>query len=164
MGRVGWLHSERGVALMLALVVILILAVIVLAIANMTTGEVEIQRLTAWDTTAQYLAQAGVEHQIYLLKGNINAGAVPDTNWPVLPGETAGFGTRWYRTSLTCLLNCSGTPSSRRWSIDAFGEIRLYSGTWTTLQQRTIRAQVDITYSGTTPTSVTLLRWAEVYP
>ena len=159
----GVLRDERGVALMIALVVILVLAVIVLSIANITTGEIEINRLTNWDTTAQYLAQAGVEHQIYLLKGNVNASAVPDTNSPVLPGETLGLGSRWYRTTLACQLNCSGTPSSRRWSIDSFGEIR-QPGTVTTLQQRTIRAQVEITYSGASPTAVTLLRWEEVYP
>lgn len=164
MPRVRLLHDERGVALVIALVVILVLTAIVLSVAQMTTGEIEIQGLTRWDTTAQYLAQAGVDHQIYLLKTNVNAAAIAYTNSPVLPGETAGFGSLWYRTTLTCEVNCTGSPSSRRWSIDAFGEIRRYDGTWTTLQQRTIRVQVDITYTGSEVNTVTLLRWEEVYP
>lgn len=156
-------RDERGVALVIALVVILVLTAIVLSVAQMTTGEIEIQGLTRWDTTALYLALEGIEHQIYLLKGNINAGSVADTNSPVLPGETAGLGSRWYKTELSCVLSCTGSPSSRRWNITSFGQIR-NGGALPPLQERTIRAQVEIIYSGSTPTSVTFLRWEEVYP
>lgn len=167
MKRLKMVQNERGVAFIMALVVILILSAIVLGIAQMTTGELDISRMTRWDSLAQYLGQAGIEHQIYLLKVNMNAGGITYTNYPVLPGETSGFGALWYRTTLTCTLNCTGTPTSRRWQIDSFGEIRKYdpgTGTFTTQQQRTIRAQVEITYSGSAVTSVTLLRWEEVYP
>lgn len=168
----GTLRNERGVALIMALVVILILAAIVLAVSQMTTGEVDIHRMSRWDTLAQYLAQAGVEHQIYLLKGNKDAAAVPYQNYPVLPGETAGSGRLWYVTSLACTLNCPpGNPAVRRWTIVSNGEIWDCPTPCTTLlHQRQIRAQVEIAYAtcgGTTngcPERVTLLRWEEVYP
>lgn len=167
------LRNERGVALIMALVVILILAAIVLGVAQITTSEIEIHRLVRWDTLAQYLAQAGVEHQIYLLKGNKNALAVPYVEYPLLPQYPPGFGPFWYITSLTCSLNCTGNPETRRWTIDSLGEIRQFNAataTWTLLQQRTVRGQVEIRYAtcgaGTNacPSGVTLLRWEEVYP
>lgn len=158
-----WLRDERGVALIMALVVILILTAIILALANITTSDLDVNRLTQTDTLLQYLAQAAAEHQIYLLKSNINAGAVADTNYPVLSGETAGSGRYWYRTTLTCTANCASS-TSRDWTIEAFGELRKLNGSWTTLQQRTVRVKVQITYSGSTVTGVTLTEWAEVYP
>ncbi len=159
--------GEEGVALIIALVVVLILAAIVLAMGQMTSGELEIHRLSRWDTLAQYLAQAGVEHQIYLLKENRDAGAVPYIEYPQLPQYAPGLGPFWYIASRTCTLNCTGTPSLREWSIQSYGEIWNYdsaTATWTLLQQRTIRAGVRITYSGSSPTAVTLLRWEEAYP
>lgn len=169
------LHNEGGVALAMTLVLILVLTAIVLAITYMSTGELEIHRVTRWDTLAQYLGQAGVEHQIYLLKADKNAGAIPYTNYPVLPSETTGFGAFWYRTSLTCYVNCTAgsNPEHRRWIIDASGEVRLYdpvTATWSLLQQRTIRVLLRILYitcgalTNGCPTSVTLLRWEELYP
>ncbi len=167
------LRNERGVALIMALVVILILAAIVLGVAQITTSEIEIHRLVRWDTLAQYLGQAGVEHQIYLLKADKNALAVPYQEYPLLPQYPPGFGPFWYITSLTCSLNCTGNPETRRWTIDSFGEVWIYdaaTATWTLLQQRTIRAQVEITYvncgalTNGCPSGVTLLRWEEVYP
>lgn len=167
----GTIRNERGVALIMALVVILILAAIVLAVSQMTTGEIEVHRLTRWDTLAQYLAQAGLEHQIYLLKGNKDAAAVPYQEYPQLPEFTPGLGPFWYITSLVCTLNCPpGNPAVRRWSIDSFGEVWRFDGVWTLLQQRTVRAQVEITYvtcAGVTngcPKQITFLRWEEVYP
>jgi hypothetical protein len=89
----------------------------------------------------------------------------------VLPGETAGSGKLWYFTTLTCTLNCTGTPTVRRWTINAFGEIRDCPTTCATvLHQRTVRVQVEITYvtcaAGTNacPSGVTLLRWERVEP
>lgn len=167
------LHDQRGIALPVALVIILILTAIVLAVAQTTTSDVEIERLSRWDATLQYLGQAGIEHQIYLLKDNKDAAAIADTNFPVLPGESPGFGAFWYYTTVSCTVNCSGNPSTRRWSVDGFGEIRRYDsglGSWTKLQQRRVRAQVEITYiscNGQTnrcPSGVTLMRWEEVYP
>lgn len=177
-------RNERGVALIMALVVVLILAAITLAMGFMTTSEVDIHRLSRWDSLAQYLGQAGVEHQIYLLKGNKNDCGVPYQNYPVLLGETAGLGRFWYFTSVTCIpiagdtctlsvtTGCpTGDPATRRWSISSFGEI------WdcptpcaTLLHQRTIRAQVEITYvtcgvvTNGCPSGVTLLRWERVEP
>lgn len=167
------LRSERGVALIIALVVVLILAAITLAMGFMTSAEVDIHRMSRWDTLAQYLGQAGVEHQIYLLKENKDTTAVPYQEYPRLPGYPAGRGPFWYVTALTCTLNCTGNPSSRRWTITSDGEVRRFdpaTATWTLLQKRTIRAQVEITYvtcgalTNRCPSGVTLLRWERVEP
>ncbi len=180
------LRDERGVALILALVVVLILAAITLAMGFMTSAEVDIHRMSRWDTLAQYLGQAGVEHQIYLLKGDKNSCFVPYQEYPQLPQYTAGLGPFWYITSLTCIATpgdtCTldaitfcptGNPPSRRWTINSFGEVWRYDSatvTWALLQQRTIRAQVEITYvncgalTNGCPSGVTLLRWERVEP
>ncbi len=179
----GAVREEGGVAMIMALVVVLILAAIVLAMTFMTTAEVDTHRLSRWDTFAQYVAQAGIEHQIYLLKGDKNACAVPYQQYPVLSGETPGLGVWWYVTALTCIATpgdtCTldvttgcptGNPTSRRWTIDSFGENWDCPTPCSTLRhQRTIRAQVDITYvtcaaTNGCPSSVTLLRWERVEP
>jgi len=74
------LEEERGVALPLALVVLLILAALAVALADLTAAELDTGRWTRWDVQAQYLAQAGMEHQIYTLKANKNAGALAAVN------------------------------------------------------------------------------------
>jgi len=162
------LRNQSGVALVIALVVILILSVIVLAVSQMTTSEVQIHRLTRWDTLAQYLAQAAVDHQIYNLKQDRGAGAVGWVEYPQLPQYPPGLGPFWYIVnSLTCTLNCSGTPAVRQWTIEAFGDVWHYdsaTATWTLLQRRTLLARLRITYSGSSPTNVALLRWEEASP
>jgi hypothetical protein len=150
--------------------VTLALALIVAGVAQVILADQEMGRLTRWDATALYLAQAAVEHQVYMLKADKSAGAIPDTNYPVTPDRRF-----WYSTSLTppdgCQLNCTGNVSSRRWRIRATGEIRQYNpdATWTVLQSRTIVADADITYTGTgpsygTPLRVTVVRWEEALP
>jgi hypothetical protein len=150
----------------MAVVVALIIALLVAGIAWMTVAELEMGRLTRYDVIAQYMAQAAIEHQLYLLKENKDADAIPYTNYPITPGQET-----WYTTSLTCLLNCSANTASRRWSIRATGEIRQYSGvSYTVLQTRTILSEVDITYDGVTPNlyrypqRVTIRRWEEELP
>ncbi|HLB38038.1 MAG TPA: hypothetical protein VJL31_15810, partial [Gemmatimonadales bacterium] len=81
------LREERGVALPLALLVLLILAALAVALSEMTAAELDTQRLTRWDVQAQYLAQAGMEHQIFTLKANKNTGALAPVNYPVTPGQ-----------------------------------------------------------------------------
>jgi len=150
----------------MAVVVALIIALLVAGIAWMTVAELEMGRLTRYDAIAQYMAQAAIEHQLYLLKDNKGAGPIAYTNYPVTPGQET-----WYTTSLTCLLNCTGNVAARRWSVRATGEIRQYSGvSYTVLQTRTILTEVDITYDGVAPTlyqypqRVTVLRWEEELP
>lgn len=158
------LRSERGVALPLALMVILILSVLVVGIAQMTISELEIQRRTDLDVRAQYLAQAGIEHQIFVLKGDKNAGALAPVNYPSAVGQEF-----WYSTTLICQLQCANNRESRRWEITATGEVRR-SGGGPVEQTRAIRAVVEIAYTGTGvnlyqfPRTVTILRWEEVYP
>ena len=160
------LRDEQGVALIMAVVVILILALLVAGIAQVMVSETQMGQATKWDATAQYLAQVGVEHQIYLLKDNKAAASIPYTNYPVTADQAY-----WYTTTLTCLLNCAGNVSARRWSVRSTGEIRQYNGvSYTVLQTRTIVAEVDITYDGVTPNlyrypqRVTVFRWEEALP
>lgn len=161
------MRDERGVALIIALVVVLILSGVVLAVAQITTADLEIHRVSRWDDTARYLAHAGMEHQIYLLKVSQTAGPVPYQNFPVLPSETAGSGAFWYTTTLLCITNCTGSNNQTRvWRVTSNGEVRRCC--WTVLQQRQIRAQVQIDYNDNNgvmePSAVTFLRWEEVYP
>ena len=159
------LREERGVALPLALVALLILAALAVALADLTAAELDAGRWTRWDVQAQFLAQAGMEDQIYALKANKNGAALAPANYPVTPG-----GEYWYSTTLTCLLQCGVDRESRRWRIVASGEIRPPGG-GPALQTRAIRADVEIAYgwdAGTSsfrlPSAVTILRWEEVYP
>ncbi len=169
MWRIRAVHNERGVALILALVVIVILAAIVLAVAPITTSELEIHRLDRWGDALRYVAIAGIEHQIYQLKASQGGLSIGYVNYPVLPGETAGCGAYWYNVSRTCLVpsNCSNS-TSRQWSIRSDGEIWTIGCATILQQQRSIRATVTITYtkagSTYTPRSVTFQRWEEVYP
>jgi hypothetical protein len=155
------------VALIMAIFITLVVALIVAGIAQVLIADLDMSRVALWDTTAQYLAQAGLEHQIYLLKADktITVG-IPYTNFPVTADQRS-----WYVTTLTCLLNCSGNVSARRWRIQSTGEIRQYSGvSYTVLQTRTLTADVNITYDGVAPNlylypqRVTVLRWEETLP
>jgi type II secretory pathway component PulK len=158
------LHGERGLALPLAMLVVMILSAITLELALTSTAEFGDALATARDLRAGYLAQAGIEHQIYLLKANKDAGPIGLTNYPVTPGRDY-----WYSTTLQCLLSCGANFETRRWQLVATGEIH-QAGSATVLQTRSIRALVEIHYGGTgsalfqIPTQVLVLRWEEVYP
>ncbi|MGH2453692.1 MAG: hypothetical protein ACRDF5_08000 [bacterium] len=160
--------DERGLALPLAILAVLILSGLILLLTQLTANELDIDRYTRGDVRAQFLAQAGIEHQIYVLKGNKNGAALgTPINFPA-----SGNGQFRYFTALTCLLNCSTNRESRRWRIVGTGQVRRQNpgGSFTLIQNRGIRAVVEIAYSGTGadlyrfPTEVTILRWEEVYP
>ncbi len=158
------LREERGLALPMAMLVVMILSALMLELALTSTSEFGTALPADRDVRANYLAQAGIEHQVYLLKANKSAGAIGLTNYPVTPGREY-----WYSTTLQCLLNCGINFESRRWQIVATGEIR-QTGSPTMLQNRSIRAVVEIHYGGNGgslfqfPTTVLMLRWEEVYP
>jgi len=158
--------GEEGVALPLALLVLLVLSTLAVALAQMTAAEVDVGRWSRWDLQALYLAQAAIEHQVYALKADKDATGLGPVNYPATPD-----GSYWYSATLTCLLQCTADRESRRWRIVGTGEIRAPGGA--ILQSRAVRAEVEITYAwGSTgptagyivPTSVTFLRWEEVYP
>lgn len=158
------MRREDGLALPLAMIVVLILSALMLGLAETTTSEIGTALATHRDLRANYLAQAALEHQIYLLKANKGAGPIGLTNYPVTPG-----GEYWYSTALTCLLNCGVNFETRRWQIVGTGELH-QTGSSTILQNRSIRAVVEIHYGGSgatlfaLPTKVVILRWEEVYP
>ncbi|HLW58357.1 MAG TPA: hypothetical protein VKV57_00360 [bacterium] len=157
---------EDGLALPLAMVVVLILSALMLGLAQTTLSEINTALPTDRDVRANYLAQAALEDQLYRLKANKDAGAIPPTNYPVTAGQET-----WYRTTLTCLLNCATNFETRRWQIVATGEIHA-PGSATVLQDRAVRAVVEIHYGGSggslyqfpNPGGVLILRWEEVYP
>jgi len=158
------LREERGLALPMAMLVVMILSALTLELALVSTAEFGLALPADRDVRANYLAQAGIEHQIYQLKASKSAGAIGLTNYPVTPGQEY-----WYSTTLQCLLNCATNFESRRWQIVATGEIH-QTGSSTVLQNRSIRAVVEIQYGGAGgslfqfPTKVLVLRWEEVYP
>ena len=162
--RTSALRREDGLALPLAMIVILILSVLMLGLAETTTSELSLALPAHRDVRSIYLAQAALERQIYLLKANKDAVAIALTNYPVTTGQEA-----WYRTTLTCLLNCATNFETRRWQIVATGEIHQTGGP-AVLQNRAIRAVVEIHYGGSgaslflQPTKVLITRWEEVYP
>ena len=157
-------REERGLALPMAMLVVMILSALMLELALTTTSEFSVALPVDRDVRANYLAQAGIEHQIYLLKANKNAGAIGLTNYPATPGREY-----WYSTTLQCLLDCGANFESRRWQIVSTGEIH-QAGSPTVLQNRSVRAVVEIHYGGTGgslfqfPTKALILRWEEVYP
>lgn len=158
------LREEGGLALPMAMLVVMILSALMLELALTTTSEFGAALPASRDARASYLAQAGLEHQIYLLKANKDAGAIALTNYPSTPGREY-----WFSTTLQCLLNCGVNFETRRWQIVSTGEIH-QTGAPTVLQTRSIRAAVEIHYGGTGaslfqfPTKVLVLRWEEVYP
>lgn len=158
------LQEERGLALPMAMLVVMILSALMLELALVTTSELNAALSASRDVRATYVAQAGLEHQIYLLKANKNAGAIGLTNYPVTPGREY-----WFSTTLQCLLSCATNFETRRWQIVSTGEIHR-TGSATVLQTRGLRAIVEIHYGGTGvslfqfPTKVLTLRWEEVYP
>jgi type II secretory pathway component PulK len=157
-------HDERGLALPMAMLVVMILSALMLELALTSTAEFSAALPASRDLRANYLAQAGMEQQIYLLKVNKNAGPIGLTNYPGTPGREY-----WYSTTLQCLLNCAVNFESRRWQIVSTGEIH-QTGSPTVLQNRSLRALIEIHYGGTGgslfqfPTKVLVLRWEEVYP
>ena len=158
------LHEERGLALPMAMLVVMILSALMLELALTATSEFGTALPADRDARAGYLAQAGIEHQIYLLKANKDAGGIGLTNYPATPGREY-----WYSTTVQCLLNCGINFESRRWQIVSTGEIH-QTGSSTVVQNRSIRAVVEIHYGGSGgslfqfPSKVLLLRWEEVYP
>jgi hypothetical protein len=160
----GAVRDERGLALPTALFVVLVLSALMLELAASTTAEFGAALPAHRDAEANYLAQAGLEHQIYLLKADKNAGAIPWTNFPATPGQE-----EWYSTTLQCLLSCAANFETRRWQIVSTGEIR-QTASRTVLQTRSLRAVVEIHYGGggaspfQVPIQVRVLRWEEVYP
>jgi hypothetical protein len=158
------LADERGLALPMALFVVLVLSALMLELAASTTSEFGAALPAHRDVEANYLAQAGLEHQIYALKADKNAGSIPWTNYPPTPGQE-----NWYSTTVQCLLSCGANFETRRWQIVSTGEIR-QAGSGTVLQTRSVRAVVEIHYGGSgaslflVPIQVRVLRWEEVYP
>lgn len=136
---------QDGLALPLTLFVLVILALLTAALAGTTTAELESGRLVHWDRRALYLAEAGLEHQIYVLKQDKDGGAVGTIPLGGSPLEER------YTVNLQCLpeasagVRCTENRESRTWRITSAGE--LWQGT-SLLHSRTVEAVVEIRYCG----------------
>lgn len=97
--------SEQGVALVLALIVLLILTALVMAYLSLSAFEPQISRNLADATGARYVAEAGIEFGFDFLANASNwttllAGATAANPWVGLPGAN--------NTPLPGLTNASG--------------------------------------------------------
>lgn len=136
---------QDGLALPLTLFVLVVLALLTAAVAGTTTAELESSQLVDRDRRALYLAEAGLEHQIYALKVNKDTGPVGTVSLGGSPTEER------YVVDLRCLQElsagrtCTGNRESRTWLITSTGELR--QGT-SLVHSRTVEAVVEIRYCG----------------
>ncbi len=148
-------ESERGFALPLTLFVLAVLALLAAALAGVTAAEIQTGRLVDWDRKALYLAEAGLEHQIFEWKRDQNSPAVGVVSLGGSPLEMryavavqdAGTG------------RCGGTPDPnwRWWRVTSRGEL-VQAGS--PVHSRTVEALAEIEYQGGSPRSVVLCRWS----
>lgn len=137
--------DERGLALPLTLFALVVLAVLTAALAGTTTAELESARLVDWDRKALYLAEAGLEHQIFLLKQDKDAPAVGTVSVGGSPLEGR------YTVEVECLPlasaggTCTENRESRTWRITSRGEL-WQAGAM--VYSRTVEAVVEIRYCG----------------
>ena len=148
--------DQQGLALPLTLFVLVVLAVLTAALAGTTVAEIDSDRLVDWDRKALYAAEAGLEHQLYELKKDKNAGPVgtvslnPNLRYSV---------TRECKPELSAGATCDQNRERRTWEITARGEVLDGVGV---VHRREVWALVEVRYWGSnygTPRSVSVLRW-----
>lgn len=149
-------RAEEGLALPLTLFALAVLALLAAALAGVTAAGVEGTRLADWDREALYAAEAGIEHQLFLLKGDPGAPPVSGPQW-LLPGRTR------YRVVALSQLAAAGTcppgELSRTWEITTQGELLQGS---TVLHARGVRALVEVCYDALlVPRRVLIHGWQE---
>lgn len=138
-------RGQDGLALPVTLFALAVLALLTAALAGTTTAELESERLVDWDRRALYLAEAGLEHQIFALKQNKDAGDVGTVSM----GGSALEGR--YNVIRQCVTlasaggTCTDNRESRTWRITSRGE--LWQGA-TLVHTRTVEALVEIRYCG----------------
>ncbi len=141
-------EGQDGLALPVTLFALAVLALLTAALAGTTTSELESGRLVDWDRRALYLAEAGLEHQIFVLKQDKNAPSVGTVSLGGSPLEGR------YQVTVTCLEftsaggTCTANRESRTWRITSTGQ--LWQGT-TLVHSRTVEALVEIRYCGGAP-------------
>ncbi len=146
--------GQAGFALPVTLFVLVLLALLAAALAGATTAELQGERLADWDRRVLYVAEAGLEHQIYRLKGDRNAGPV---------GTVSLGGSPWtFRYTVDARPaapggQCRGVVADAGWwEIRSVGQ--LVQGA-TVVHSRTVDALVEIQYLVLVPTRVTVCWW-----
>jgi hypothetical protein len=145
-----WLLEERGLAFPMTLFVLVVLALLAAALGSSTASGLEGARLADWNRKALYAAEAGVEHQIHLLKEGSEEGSAAPTS-----GSLGGSpGVRYQVTQVTGLEptgRCSLPLREERWQITARGE--LVQGA-AVVAARQVQAVVEICFLGSSPPRV----------
>jgi len=149
--------GERGVAMVVVLASLVVLALLAAALAQGVLVEVESERLVQQDQRAAYLAEAAVEHQIALLAQDRTAGRVQMTQL-ASPAMASGAEHRYQVQRLRCLPHLSvectpqDSPGERRcqaaspqcgWGIEATGEIAVDGNV---VQARTLCVEAVLQY------------------
>lgn len=155
MRRWAWPLGPEGLALPLTLFALTLLALLAAALAGVTASELQAGRFAEWDRHAAYVAEAGIEHQLFAFKVNRNASSVGTVN---LGGHPL---RRQYVVNAR-----TGSPGGvctddlledeSWWEITSFGQ--LWRGA-ELVHQRSISALVQVVYPINLPFKVTVCRW-----
>ncbi len=143
-------RREDGVAFPVTLFALTVLALLTAAVAGMTTAEVNSERLVDWDRRALYAAEAGLEHQLFVLQQDQEAGAVGTVSLGGSPLEQRYTVTVQCTPLLSARATCSGEAESRTWEVTSRGQ--LVQGS-TVVHERVVRALVEVRYCGGAPSA-----------
>jgi hypothetical protein len=153
-----WLLEERGLAFPMTLFVLVVLALLAAALGSSTASGLEGARLADWNRKALYAAEAGVEHQIHLLK----EGSPEEGSPAPASGSLGGSPGVRYRVTQVTGLEPTGRCSplrEERWQITARGE--LVQGA-AVVAARQVQAVVEICFLGSSPQRVFVEDWREL--
>ena len=138
-------RGQDGLAMPVTLFALAVLALLTAALAGTTTAELESERLVDWDRRALYLAEAGLEHQIFALKQDKDSGDVGTVSMGGSPLEGRYHVIRQCVDLASAGSTCRDNRESRTWRITSRGE--LWQGA-TLVHTRTVEALVEIRYCG----------------
>jgi hypothetical protein len=153
-----WLLEERGLAFPMTLFVLVVLALLAAALGSSTASGLKGARLADWNRKALYAAEAGVEHQIHLLK----EGSPEEGSPAPASGSLGGSPPARYRVTRVRVLDssrgCSLPQQAGRWEITARGELVQGAAVVT----RSVQAVVEICFLGSSPQRVFVEDWREL--
>jgi Tfp pilus assembly protein PilX len=135
--------SEKGIALILALILMTLIFLLTLSAFEMVTVNTQIADNQIRDLQALYVAEAGIDDAIYQLRYETYPATITDINGSCGPGN--------YTAKSTVIDN-------KRYRIDSDGTI-IYSSTRTST--RTIRAVIRL-YGQDVPYTVVITSWEEI--
>jgi Tfp pilus assembly protein PilV len=139
------IHDERGMALIMALGILLVLTIALTAVVQFSTSSARHGSRSNADERSYALAEAGVNAGVAVLE----VSATPST-WPEYSTLTAaqrtvtdaGNTASWSATSAPCGLKCVD------WTISARSSVRNPTGPSATAISRTVSKRFRVTWSG----------------